>query len=192
METNTIKNPICPIAQIDLKKDPRTLGSYLVYNQRGFVASSFLGVHKRLPHKGIPFLALEDKCKYNRAMADRYNFFIYTTNTEAVRRKRLEKPNATRALITGFNFDLEFPNRAYGDGGIYNDHGGDALLMEFDNRREKFTIWIFKDAKFYARSLFERWNAGNLVMVVKDDVTSYQVHPVAISAHTPLSEVQID
>jgi hypothetical protein len=176
METNNL-SPVLAVAKIDLKKLPETVGSYVVCRVTGNLSNTFLGVYRKnfRGHrvKGVPFLAIEKGVKYNEAMANRNSHFIYTTNDEAVRRKRLLYPNKSdinRALITGFNFAVEFPNRGFGDGGIYNDHAADALLLEFSENKGELSIWLFEKMKFYAQSIFEKWCSQELALAVREDV----------------------
>ena len=93
-----------------------------------------------------------------------YEWSMYTKNEIVLNQRKQEKPNATKALITGFNVFSKFPGKTFGD------FNGDALLIEYTPDCENYTIWIFSGMKTYARNLWENWVAGILDLTIKNKV----------------------
>jgi len=88
-----------------------------------------------------------------------FEYSIYTQNEKAVALKCRRRPNlrgSIKARVTGFNLHFASPGMSFGD------YGNDALLIAFSPDWEKFTIWIFEDAKVYSAMLFARWVSGEL------------------------------
>jgi len=145
------------IAKLEFKKKPEDKTSYVLVKTSGFVPGNILGPIEDCAGEG---LTVEE----NWSKKSGFKHSIYTRNEKAVAAKCQRRPNlrgSIKARISGFNFYLDFPGRSYGD------YCGDALLIEFSPDWEKFTIWIFKNARVYAAALFNWWTAGGRLDVLE-------------------------
>ena len=127
-----------------------------------------LGIVKQGKDVNTEYILLDEMLQ-QRAGGRQFEYALYTSHAEPVRKKHLLDGNdkAVKARISGVNFQSSNAGRTWGDTRSPYIEGNHALLVELSPDLKRLTIAVFKDMAAQTQSLFQSWQAGELSLVVE-------------------------
>jgi hypothetical protein len=136
-----------PIAVYEFGQCPEHHTRYKLNEHRGGDIPGFPAIWQRGKYAGQKYIGFRETV--NNKPGHRH--FSHTIELEKAR------------TVTGLNFTLENPRRAYGD------FGTDGLLIEFSDTWDTLKILFFRGQKETAQSLFQKWLAGEVSETLEAD-----------------------
>jgi len=157
---NNFESP-SPNCKLDFGKNPKSVSVFFLRKSIGKKPDDLLSTFKIGEFENQEYLLLEKPLYKNE---ERFDFLILTTNEKCIEARQISRPHRApvkKAIVCGFKLNLEYPGKAY------SDYNGKSVLIEFLPEEDKLTLWLFDVPGQYSRSLFAKWVAGNLNLIVE-------------------------
>ena len=131
---------------------------YVINSHIGSIPDIF-GEYRVGKHKGQPYVLIEptksDKIKFN---------YVVLTKHKKLGAGKFQG----KAVLSGINLTEEYPTAAWGDFKKMNL----VFLFNFKENFEILEMYVFPNAKYSGRSLFEKWQSGRLDLTIPENKIS--------------------